>query len=44
MPQKLELRYLLEQIGPLYGQLRTVEDRENVYQPTIIVFWVENNR
>ena len=43
MPQKLELRYLIDQIEPLYRAIGS-DDRENtVFKLCIVVFWVENN-
>ena len=43
MPQKLELRYLIEQIDPLYRALSPDERENTVFKLSIVVFWVENN-
>lgn len=43
MPQKLELKYLLEQIGPQYAQIANQDDQDTTNKLDIVVFWVENN-
>ena len=44
MPQKLELKYLLSQIGPLYTKMIvSQEDKDSVNIVDIVIFWVENN-
>ena len=42
MSQQLELRYLLDQIGPIYSQVSS-EDRASLNKLDIIVFYVENS-
>ena len=43
MPQKLELRYMLQQIGPLYAKVMQEEHSGTVHELDIIIFYIDNN-
>lgn len=43
MGQKLELRYLLDKIGPLYASMESDVVSGTIHDLNILVFWIQKN-